>query len=169
MRNARLAAFGLSGTILLLDQWTKMLIREQYHLHQSVPVIPGFFNLVHAENPGAAFSMLADASPMVRSVLLIGLACIITSVLVAALFGKFGIAETTGSRWAVALILGGALGNLLDRVRYGSVTDFLEFYAGSYYWPAFNVADSSIFCGAVLLFLDNWISARKRAPSCTQS
>ena len=109
--------------------------------------------------------MLADASPAVRAVVLIGVACLVMAFLVAALFGKlgkFGIVTSTISRWAVTLILGGAVGNLIDRIRFGSVTDFLEFYVGSYYWPAFNVADSAIFCGAALLFADYWMQSRKR-------
>ena len=158
----RLAAFGVSGVIIALDQWTKVIVRERFHLHESIPVIPGFFNLVHAENPGAAFSMLATASEAPRSFVLIGIALAVSLFLVAALFGRFGLVESAASRWAVVLILGGAAGNLIDRIRFGTVTDFLEFYAGPYYWPAFNVADSSIFCGAVLLFLDNWMTSRKR-------
>lgn len=162
---ARISAFSVSGAILALDQWTKVIVRGRFHLHESIPVIPGFFNLVHAENPGAAFSMLADASETTRSVVLVGIALLVSAFLVAAQFGRFGIVEGNGSRWAVALILGGAAGNLVDRIRVGTVTDFLEFYVGPYYWPAFNVADSAIFCGAVLLFVDNWLSARKRSAT----
>lgn len=164
MTRSRNLAFVVAASILALDQWTKVIIRERLGLHESIATIPGFFNIVHAENPGAAFSMLADSSPAVRSVFLIGLAMLVTAILVAALFGKFGIVDSSLSRWAISLILGGASGNLLDRIRVGTVTDFLEFYAGTYYWPAFNVADSAIFCGAVLLFLDHWI-VRKRAAT----
>lgn len=165
--NLRLVAFGVAGTAFAVDQWTKVIVRQHFHLLETSPVIPGFFNLVHAENPGAAFSMLANASASTRSLVLIGLACVVSAFLVAALFGKFGLVESHTSRWAVSLILGGALGNLADRVRVGTVTDFLEFYAGSYYWPAFNVADSCIFCGAVLLFLDNWLTSRKLSTAGT--
>ena len=83
-------------------------------------------------------------------------------LLIAALFGKFGIVSSTLSRWAVTLILGGACGNLIDRIRIGTVTDFLEFYVGTYYWPAFNVADSAIFCGAALLFVDYWMQSKRK-------
>ncbi len=155
-------SFAVAALILALDQWTKALVRA-WELNLARPVIPGFFNLVHAENPGAAFSMLADAAPWVRSLVLIGVAALAVGLLVAALFGRFGLVSSTVSRWAVTLILGGAMGNLLDRLRFGSVTDFLEFYIGPYYWPAFNVADSAIFCGAVALFLDHWLQSRKRA------
>jgi len=160
--NPRVTSFGVVALILGLDQWTKALVRSAWPENVARPVIAGFFNLVRAENPGAAFSMLADASPTVRAVVLIGIACLVTAFLVAALFGKFGVVTSTVSRWAVTLILGGAAGNLLDRIRFGTVTDFLEFYVGSYYWPAFNVADSAIFCGAALLFVDYWMQSRKR-------
>lgn len=157
------ASFAIVAAILVLDQWTKVLVRDRYGFAETHAVIPGFFNMVHAENPGAAFSMLADASPILRSVVLIGIAALVTLGLIAALFGKFGIVTGNLSRGAVSLILGGAIGNLLDRIRFGTVTDFLEFYIGSYYWPAFNVADSAIFCGAVLLFLDQWLSRKQSA------
>jgi signal peptidase II len=163
--NPRLIAFSAVALILLLDQWTKALVRAAWPENASKTVIQGFFNLVHAENPGAAFSMLADASPLLRGLVLIGIALLVAAFLVAALFGKFGIVTSPVSRWAVTLILGGAVGNLIDRIRFGTVTDFLEFYIGNYYWPAFNVADSAIFCGAVLLFADYWMQSRKPRPA----
>ena len=156
--NLRAAAFALAGSIALLDQWTKVAVRQHLSLTDSIVIIPGFFNLVHAENAGAAFSMLANSSAAVRSIILIGIAALVTLLLVAALFGRFGIVESHMSRWAVSLVLGGAVGDLIDRVRVGTVTDFLEFYLGSYYWPSFNVADSAIFCGAVLMFVDQWFA-----------
>ena len=160
--NPRVASFAVVGLIVALDQWSKSLVRSLWELNETHRVIAGFFNLVHAENPGAAFSMLADASPLVRSVVLIGLALVVTGLLIAALFGKFGIVSSTMSRWAVTLILGGACGNLIDRIRIGTVTDFLEFYVGTYYWPAFNLADSAIFCGAALLFVDYWMQSKRK-------
>lgn len=161
--NPRLTALTAAGLIVVTDQWTKLLVRQKLALSDSVTVIPGFFNLVHAENPGAAFSMLAGASQTVRSVLLVGVASAIILLLGAGLFGKFQIVTSPVSRWAVSLVLGGAVGNLIDRVRVGTVTDFLEFYLGNYYWPSFNVADSAIFCGAVLLFAEQWLQ-RKPKP-----
>ncbi|BDC52065.1 lipoprotein signal peptidase [Bryobacterales bacterium F-183] len=163
--NPRLAALTVAGLIVVFDQWTKLLVRQKLSLSDSITVIPGFFNLVHAENPGAAFSMLAGASQAVRSVLLIGLASVIILLLGAGLFGKFHIVTSPVSRWAVSLVLGGAVGNLIDRVRVGTVTDFLEFYLGNYYWPSFNVADSAIFCGAVLLFAEQWLHKPKPEPN----
>ncbi|MBS1835479.1 MAG: signal peptidase II [Acidobacteria bacterium] len=162
--NPRLAALSAAGLIVVLDQWTKAVVRQKLALSDTVTVIPGFFNLVHAENPGAAFSLLAGASQTVRTVVLVGLASAIILLLGAGLFGKFQIVSSPVSRWAVSLVLGGAVGNLIDRVRAGTVTDFLEFYLGSYYWPSFNVADSAIFCGAVLLFAEQWLHKPKPEP-----
>ena len=155
-RLARLAPFGLSALIFAFDQATKSVIRSSYSELDSQVVIPGFFNIVHAENPGAAFSLLADAPAYVRSGVLIGLAGLVVIAIVLALAGKIALAESKLAKLAFAFILGGAAGNLLDRIVVGTVTDFLEFYAGRYYWPAFNVADSAIFVGAVLLLLDFW-------------
>ncbi|MEZ5393639.1 MAG: signal peptidase II [Bryobacterales bacterium] len=116
-------------------------------------VITGFFYLVHTRNNGIAFSNLNDASPMVREWLL----PIFSGVAVLAIFVLFW-RQSQGAarlRWALALILSGAVGNLYDRLMYGYVVDFLDFYVGSWHWPAFNVADCCITVGAGLLLLDS--------------
>ncbi len=138
--------------VLVLDRLTKWLIASHLSLHDGITVIPDFFRIVHVENPGAAFGLFAEASDQGRLTLLI-LFSLLALVIVGVLLWKNShIVSKTGT--ALALILGGALGNLWDRVIAGHVTDFLEFHIGSYYWPSFNVADSAIVVGAILLVID---------------
>jgi signal peptidase II len=133
-----------------LDQLTKMLIVENFTLFQSVVVIPGFFNLTYVTNPGAAFSLLAGADSWWRHpffLLVGGVALLVLTVMYFHLRHK-----TPYQALALALIAGGALGNLIDRFRLGAVIDFIDIHWSNYHWPAFNVADSSI-CVGVGLFL----------------
>ena len=143
----------IGAALFGLDRWTKVAVAETFPLHSSHPVIPGFFDLVHARNTGIAFSMLNDASPLIREWLL----PIFSAVAVIAIFVIFWkqSAGVSRVRWALALVLTGAIGNLYDRLAYGYVVDFLDFYVGSWHWPAFNVADTCITIGAGLLILDS--------------
>jgi signal peptidase II len=148
-----------------LDRWTKAAVAAALPLHSSHPVIPGFFNLVHARNTGIAFSMLNDASPLVKE-LLLPLFSAIAVVVIFVLFWRQSEGATR-LRYALALILTGAVGNLYDRLVYGYVVDFLDLYVGTWHWPAFNVADSCITIGAGLLLLDSLAKpadARGRQP-----
>ena len=160
----RAAPFLLAALVFALDQGSKVWIRANLPLSYAEAKIEGFFNLVHAENPGAAFSMFESAPPVVRIGLLVALALGIVVLIVLALLGRIQIVETQFARMALGLVLGGACGNLFDRIHAGTVTDFLEFYRGNYYFPAFNLADSSIFCGACLMLLDYWIGNRTPHP-----
>jgi signal peptidase II len=117
-----------------------------------VTVIPNFFSITHVENTGAAFSLFADWPQRVRVPLLVGFSTVAMLVVCYLLWKS--AAKFTCTGLALAFILGGAIGNLYDRILYGRVTDFLHFYIGNHMWPDFNVADSSIVCGAALLFLD---------------
>ena len=156
-------AFGLiAGAILVLDRVTKIAIAETMPYRASESVIGGFFNLVHVRNRGIAFSMFADAAPWFRDIALPAVSVVAIVVIVAAL-RKPAMMHPV-SRTALALILAGAAGNLYDRLRYGYVTDFLDFYVGSYHWPAFNVADSALTVGAILLILDSF-GDRRPGPS----
>lgn len=150
----------LAGAILLLDQASKWLVGHSLALGQTRRVIPGLFNLTHLQNRGAAFGLLADfASPLV----LVFLIAFSAAVLV--LLGNW-LWRGPGSRWAgwgLALILGGALGNLFDRLRTGRVVDFLDFHLGAYHWPAFNLADTTIVVGAAVL-LAELLRSRHRVP-----
>ena len=142
-------------TLLLvvgLDQISKMYISSVMSLHASYPVIDGFFNITCVRNPGAAFGFLADAAPMFRSLFLI----IVSAAAIVMILWFLAKNKSAGMllTFALSLILGGAVGNLLDRIRFGSVVDFLDFYIASWHWPAFNVADSAISVGAVLLIVE---------------
>jgi signal peptidase II len=138
--------------VLLLDRTTKRMIARDIPLHDRRELISGFFYLTHLENRGAAFSLFAD-SPSEWKIGLLVLFSIVALVIVSALLWRSSHTMTT-TGVGLALILGGALGNLWDRLFSGRVVDFLLFYIGSYQWPAFNVADSAIVVGAALLAIE---------------
>lgn len=140
----------LSALVIVLDQLSKVWITNHFAYGEKL-YVSGVFDLVLARNTGAAFSFLHDAGGMQRW-LFSGIA-IIASVWIVWLLRKF--AGQTLFALALSLILGGALGNLVDRIAYGYVVDFLSFHWGEHYFPAFNVADSAITCGAVLMILDS--------------
>ena len=141
---------GLSVGIVLADQFTKWMILARFRRGERLSVVDGLFDLVLAFNPGAAFSFLGDASGWQRY-LFVGLALVVSVALV--LFLRR--AGSTPLHLGLALILGGAIGNVIDRIRIGEVVDFLLIYHRSWSWPAFNVADSAITIGASLLILDS--------------
>ena len=152
-------AFG----IFVLDQLTKYLVIWKLNVGDVVEVLP-FFNLVHYKNRGAAFGMFHNSSPEFR-IVFFGLVTIVFLALIVYWLGTAPLKERA-YRLALTLILGGALGNVKDRVIFQQVTDFLDFYVGSYHWPAFNVADSAItvgVCWIILLQLpwQKWISKRR--------
>jgi signal peptidase II len=141
----------LTALVLLLDQATKWVVVQHMVLHQSIPIIPGFLNLTYVRNTGAAFGMFASPSPGLRSALLL-----LFSLVAIGLIAWIWIRDRRASGLYVSslgLILGGALGNLLDRARLGEVVDFVDAYWGRYHWPAFNVADSAITVGVALFAL----------------
>ena len=159
----RLLAYLIAAGVFLLDRVTKLAIDRLVPLWESREVIPGFFNIVHTENAAAAFSLFASVAPGWRRFFLIGSSSI-AAVLISVLLWRDG-ARAVGNRMVsigLALILGGAVGNLYDRILPGTVTDFLELYLGNFRWPAFNVADSAISIGAGLVLLDLLLA--KRAP-----
>ena len=142
-------------TLLLvvgLDQISKIYISSVMSLYASYPVIDGFFNITYVRNPGAAFGFLANATPMFRSLFLI----VVSAAAIVMILWFLAKNKSAGTllTFALSLILGGAVGNLLDRIRFGNVVDFLDFYIASWHWPAFNVADSAISVGAVLLIVE---------------
>lgn len=138
--------------VLAVDQWTKSYIDSVMSLHDSFPVIQGFFNITYIRNPGAAFGFLAGASPAFRSIFFLSVTAVAIVLILYFIMktSREGMLLTA----SLSLILSGALGNLIDRVRFGEVIDFLDVYLGSHHWPAFNVADSAISIGAVLLILE---------------
>jgi signal peptidase II len=147
---------GIALLVLLIDQFTKVLVLGAFQLGDSTP-ITGFFNLVRAHNHGAAFSFLASAGGWQR--------WFFTGIgVVAALFMLWMLRSHAGQKlfsMAIALILGGAVGNVVDRLLHGYVVDFLDFYWGAWHFPAFNVADSAISLGAALLILDEILRVRR--------
>jgi signal peptidase II len=140
-----LIAFG----VVVLDRVAKWLVLKNIPLHESIAVIPGFFRLTHVQNRGAAFGLFAESPSQWRIAVLIAFSMVALVIVLALLWKNSHAMTSTGV--GLALILGGALGNLWDRLFRGHVTDFLLFYVGPYQWPAFNVADSAIVMGAVLL------------------
>ena len=146
MNSTKMTRLGVvAGAVLILDQVTKALILAHLPLGGSIAVIPGFFDLTHVHNPGGAFGFLAGMSAEVRSLLFVAV-----SLVAAGLILYFYWQTPHGQRFlsvGLALIFGGAVGNLVDRMRFGIVVDFLDVYAGTLHWPAFNVADSAITIG----------------------
>jgi signal peptidase II len=151
-----LLVIGLGLAIVALDQWSKLWVDATMRLYESIPIVDGFFNLTYVRNKGAAFSLFADMPAEFRLPFLVGAAVLG----VIAIF--YFVYQTPRSDkvvlFACGFILGGAVGNLVDRVAYGSVIDFLDVYRGDWHWPAFNVADSFITTGVVLLLLQSFFA-----------
>jgi len=144
--------FLIALSVLSLDRLTKWVVATNISLHDGKQVIPGFFRITHVENRGAAFGLFAD-SPAPWKIAMLVLFSIAALVVVSALLWRSSHTLTT-TGIGLSLILGGALGNLWDRVLNGRVIDFLLFHIGPYQWPAFNVADSAIVVGAGLLVFE---------------
>lgn len=150
----------VSLVILVLDQWTKWLVEVHLPHSASHPVIPGVLNLAHVKNTGVAFGLFAAQGADGASWLLVALGL----AALAAVFLYFRMAPSHDRLLLVslALVVGGAAGNLLDRVVSGAVTDFVDVYIGTYHWPAFNVADSAITVGIALMIVDSFRAHRRR-------
>jgi signal peptidase II len=143
----------VSAVVILLDRLTKLFVDRHIELNfGNVQVIPNFFSISHVENTGAAFSLFAEWPQRVRVPLLVGFSTV-AMIVVCYLLWK-SAEQFTWTGLALAFILGGAVGNLYDRILFGRVTDFLHFYIGNHMWPDFNLADSAIVCGATLLCVD---------------
>ena len=148
----RLRYLFLVLAILILDRWTKAWIQSRFDLSESATVIDGFFNITYVRNTGVAFGIFSSISSPAKTLLLSVFTAFAAVIVIA-----YSVRNPAGHRLlqvALALILGGALGNLYDRLAYGYVVDFLEFYIRTYHWPAFNVADSAITIGVALLALE---------------
>ena len=150
--SARTVHFLLALTVVLLDRWTKRLAAAKIPLYAHIQIIPGFFRLTHTENTGAAFSLFADSPSHWKTVMLIAFSMVAMIVVTVLLWRQSRVFTITGV--ALSLILGGAAGNLWDRLARGRVVDFLLFYVKQYQWPVFNLADSAIVVGASLLVLE---------------
>jgi signal peptidase II len=152
-----LIAAGIAILLLvLLDQGSKVLVMHSISFQESIPVIPGFFNLTHLYNTGAAFGMLSDSNLFFM---------ILSSVVLIALIvmRRHFAGKLMGTGWV--LLIAGIIGNVADRMRIGHVVDFLDFQFGSYHWPSFNVADSCICVAAALFLLSSFQSPSPSSPS----
>ena len=150
----------VAAVVIALDQITKDAISSRFLMHESYGVINGLFNLVYVMNPGAAFGFLSGASAAFRYIFFIGVTFIAILLII-----YYLVKSKPGSIVTVlplTLIFAGAVGNLIDRIRFGAVVDFLDVYIGSWHWPAFNVADSAITVGAILMIWEMIISTKKR-------
>ena len=150
MKNKYVLLAVIAGLVLTLDQWTKALIVQHIPLYKTIPVIPGFLNITHLHNPGVAFGIFAETHSNLQQMLLMGAAIFAVCVI-------FYFYTQADRRYPLmltgfSLIMGGAVGNLIDRIRINSVVDFIEVYAGHFTWPAFNVADSAITVGVSIFF-----------------
>ncbi len=145
-----------SNILILLDQFTKYLIARHIPLYHNIPVISDFFNLTHIRNPGVAFGLFAQNTAEYKAMVFVAIS---TFAIIAILYFFH---HTPSNKKIVinglTLICGGAIGNLIDRVLYKEVIDFLDFFIGSYHWPAFNVADSCITIGVGMMILDSFFS-----------
>jgi signal peptidase II len=140
--------FGWVAGIIVVDQLTKWIVDRTMPLHYSIPLIDGFFSLTYIRNTGAAFGILAGSAAAFRLPFLLLFSLVAIGFMVMML--RRLPDHEKGLITALSLILGGAIGNLIDRAVYGEVVDFLDFYWGSYHWPAFNVADSCITIGVAI-------------------
>ncbi len=145
----------IAALIAGLDQFVKAAVASRLDLFEVIVIVPGLVNLTHIRNTGAAFGLLSGLDPALAQPIFIGA----TALAVGAL-GYLYMTAPPGrawTRWGVALVLGGAVGNLIDRLRLGEVIDFIDLYWGPYHWPAFNVADSAITIGVALILLESFV------------
>lgn len=144
--------YSIALIIITLDQLCKFAVQEHLDLGQVIPIIPSFFNLTYLLNPGAAFGFLSGASAAFRNpfFIMISVAAVLFILYYRSHHRGMGFLPSLG----LAFILGGAVGNLIDRLRLGMVVDFLDFFYGSYHWPAFNIADSAITVGVALMIFE---------------
>jgi signal peptidase II len=150
--SARTVYLLIAFAVVLLDRWTKYIVAQRIALYAHIQIIPGFFRITHTENTGAAFSLFADSTGPWKTALLITFSTIAMVVVLVLLWKNDHAHIATGV--ALSLILGGAVGNLWDRLARGRVIDFLLVYVKRYQWPVFNLADSAIVVGAALLALE---------------
>ena len=157
----RLKAYSAAAAVFVLDRLTKWIVETRVPFADTRTVIPGFFDIVRAQNRGVAFGLFNESTFQWRTTLLV-LVSVAAVVVVTAVISKARRLDPL-SLWGFSLILGGASGNLFDRILSGRVTDFLDFYIRDYHWPAFNVADSALVAGCGLLLLDMLRPQRKAA------
>jgi signal peptidase II len=161
-KNVILFIFGAIA-VIVSDQITKAVITEKLFMYGSHKVIDGFFSLVYVMNPGAAFGFLAGAPEIFRYLFFISVT--VLAILLIIYYISKSKSQDVLIVISLTLIFGGAVGNLIDRIRFGAVVDFLDFYIGTWHWPAFNVADSAISIGAVLMIWEMLVRRQKTSSS----
>lgn len=155
--------YTIALAITFLDQISKQYVQRTFRLGEVIPVIPSFFNLTYVLNPGAAFGFLSGTSATFRNpfFIAVSLLAVVFIVYYRSRHRQMGLLPSL----SLSLILGGALGNLVDRLRLGMVVDFLDFYYGTYHWPAFNIADSAITVGVALMVWEI-LTERRKGVTC---
>ena len=146
----------IAALVVIFDHLTKWLVAQKIILSESIDVVPGLFRLTHVQNQGAAFGLFSDSPSEWKAAMLIVFSLAALAV-VSALLWKNGN-SLNATAVALSLVFGGALGNLWDRIASGRVVDFLDFYVGTHHWPAFNIADSAIVAGALLLLSEIFLA-----------
>ena len=162
MSDIRVKSYATAAAVFILDRFTKRLIENNLSFMDTYRVVPGFFDIVHSQNRGIAFGLFNNDGNSNWSTGLVALFSVAAVLVIAALLWNAARIERL-SLAGLSLILGGAAGNLFDRIAFGRVTDFLEFYVGNYHWPTFNVADSAIVVGCGLLLVEQVRSKRQAA------
>ncbi len=157
MKAKYIILLAVSTLVLVLDQLTKVYIDKTMRLHDSIPVIDGFFSITYLRNKGAAFGILANSTWRLPFFLLVSAVAVLVILVVLSRLRD----DQRGSAVSLSLIFSGALGNLIDRVRLGEVIDFLDVYWKGHHWPAFNVADSAICVGVFLLAIEMVLEERR--------
>jgi signal peptidase II len=163
LRNNYLFLFIISSALIVIDQYTKLMITLHIPLNYSVKVVEGFFNLTHIRNSGVAFGIFADQESELKPYLLIFVS-LIAIVAILAIFHQTG-REKRLVRSGLILIFSGAIGNLIDRILHKEVIDFIDFFIENQHWPAFNVADSCITIGVIFMAVDMFVDVRPSDPS----
>ncbi len=167
MKKKLLILIGLSLAIIALDLVTKTYVHTHFMLGESIPVIPGYFNFTYVRNPGAAFGFLAQSHPTFRETffLIMPPVALIIILLILKTVPDHDLLQII----ALSSVFGGAIGNYIDRLKYGYVVDFLDFHwQEKYTWPAFNVADSAIVCGVILLLILMFFEDKKKTALAKQ-
>ncbi len=168
MKLKYLILVAIAGAIITSDQAVKMYVHTHFVLHESIAVIPGYFNMTYVRNPGAAFGFLADSLPWFRELFFLSMPPAALLIILAIMRG---VQES--DRWTIvslSMVFGGAVGNYIDRLRFRFVIDFLDVHLqDTYHWPSFNIADMAIVCGVgILLFLE-FSKQRGKSPDNTSA
>ena len=168
MKKKYILLMAIAGFIIAIDQLIKFYVHTHFQLGESLPVVPGFFNITYVRNPGAAFGFLAESHPSFRELFFLSMPPV---ALVIILMILRGVPDSDKIQTiALCSVFGGAIGNYIDRIRFRYVIDFLDFHIKEKYtWPAFNIADMAIVCGVIVLLLLMFLESRQKNKEQTIS